>query len=466
MALAGTVVWEVRTTGDPANSGGFNSAAAGTDRSNQDAPHVIIDGVTITATVNATTTDLDIVGYAVSAADVGNLVRITGGTMTAGTYQINSIPAAGRWRLDRSAGVAAQTGTGRMGGANSNPGLTAAVTVAFNKVWIKAGTYSITSATQNVAGGCVIYPSGGQLWEGYQTTRGDLGTAPVLQASGINTATIFQINGNDSGGTNIEVDGAGLVAIRGIVLAGRTIGFKITARNCTNSGITYGPGAHIIQGFATGCSTAGGAINQTSGGLASLYACVARANTVTGFLGCVGTYINCISASNTGATTDGFGMSSSASFVNCVAYANGRHGFNNNGVGQTCAFNNCVAEANVDTGFIIVNISTNILLNLAAFGNGTNYNITATGNSIVGNFSPITGTSSFFTSPSTGDFSLNNSLGGGALLKLTASTGTFPGIPSTSYLDRGAVQTSGSPSGGGSGAHGSVSLGQGTWVGR
>ena len=72
MALSATVVWEVRgVTGADTNGGGFNSAAAGTDYSQQAAPQVVIDGATITATVHTTTTQLNIVGYTVAAADVG-----------------------------------------------------------------------------------------------------------------------------------------------------------------------------------------------------------------------------------------------------------------------------------------------------------------------------------------------------------------------------------------------------------
>jgi hypothetical protein len=462
MALAATQVWEVRTTGDPANSGGFNSAAAGTDRSQQDAPHVIIDGAAITATVNATTTDLDIVGYAVSAADIGNTVRITGGTMTAGTYQIDSIPAAGRWRLDRSAGTAAQTGTGRMGGANSDPALVAAVSVGLNTVWVRSGTYPFTSATQNVAGGCVNTPGGAQVWFGYGSARGDFGTAPVFQASGINTATLFALSQNDCKAFNIEVDGAALAAIRGIDATSRVSVYLCNARNCTNSGIRFSSteSAFIACGVS-GCTTAGAGFLDAAGGQAgTLYGCWARANTVTGF-SLSGYYVRrSIAASNTGATTDGFVVVSNKEIDDCIAYGNGRDGFRFAGTNGIRAVN-CVAEANVGAGFNNTGSGTNlIMLGCATFGNGSSISGTAP----LLNRDFVTGTASFFVAPAAGNFALNNTVGGGAAIKQNAEPASYIDGLTVSYTDRGAVQTSGAPGTGGGGGGGTVLLGPGAGI--
>jgi len=462
MALAATQVWEVRGTGDAANSGGFNSAAAGTDRTLQDAPHVIIDGVTITATVNATTTDLDIVGYATGAADVGNTIRITGGTMTAGTYQIDSI-VGGRWRLDRSAGTAGQTGTGRMGGANSDPALIAAVTVGSNRIWIKAATYSMTSATPNIAGGTVSTPVGAQVWAGYQATRGDFGTPPVFLASGINTATLFALSQNDCKAYNIDVNGASLVAIRGISATGRATVYKCVARNCTNSGIrSSSTSTALLFCGATGCATAGSAIEDAGGGVGGwMYGCWARGNTVTGIT--LNGYIanRCISASNTGATSDGFTVASNLLLISCTAYGNGRHGFNSAGNNGT-RYVNCIAEANVTSGFNFTGAgNSNVLINCAVFGNGANF----AGTVQTDTFGLVTGTSTFFVNAAAGNFALNTNNGGGGGLLQNAVPSSFIDGLTLSYLDRGAAQTSGAPGTGG-GAGGSLSIGQGTWVGR
>lgn len=74
---------------------------------------VVINGVATTATVHTTTSQLTITGHTVSSADIRSLVNITGGTMTAGVYEITAVDTANnRWTLDRSAGTAGQTGIG------------------------------------------------------------------------------------------------------------------------------------------------------------------------------------------------------------------------------------------------------------------------------------------------------------------------------------------------------------------
>lgn len=463
MALASTMVWEVRTTGNAANSGGFNSAAAGTDRSQQDAPHVDIDGAAITATVQATTTDLAITGYAVSAADVGNTVRIAGGTMTAGTYEITAIPAAGQWRLDRSGGTAGQTGTGRMGGAQSDPALVAAVTVGVNQIWIKAGTYLITSATPNVAGGCISTPVGAQKWWGYATTRGDFAGLPVLQASGINTATIFALSQNDCKLINVEVDGQSLVAIRGISAIGRSLVLNCRARNCTNTGIRSSSTGTFIAGCGvTGCSTAGFAFEDAGGGVqSSIYGCWARNNTVTGFSLVAMQATRCISASNTGATTDGFRLTATGSVAtDCTAYGNGRDGFRATTVNETRLVN-CVAESNTQSGFNFTGSGVNMtMLSCAAFGNGTN--VLGLANVLV-NCSFVTGTGSFFVDPANGNFQVNTTVGAGASIRGVGFPPTFIDDATVDGDTIGAVQVDPSSGGGGSGAGGPV-LGQ-VWGG-
>lgn len=461
MALAITMVWEVRLSGNAANSGGFNSAAAGTDRSQQDAPHVDIDGVTITATVNATTTDLDLTGYVPVAADVGNTVRITGGTMTAGVYEITAI-VAGRWRLDRSGGTAGQTGTGRMGGANTDPGLISGTMVAFNTTHVKAGTYLMTSATPNVAGGTVSTPVGGQTWQGYQNVRGDLGTPPIFRASGIVTATLLALSQNDCKAWNIEVDGQSLATIRGVDLIGRSFVYKLIARNCTNSGIrTASTNTHIIACGATGCTTAGAAILDAGGGLFSvMYGCWARGNTVPGFNlagGCAP--IRCISAGNTGATTDGFVLLSNMLVQDCIAYGNGRDGFRAP-ITNNETFVNCIAESNVGSGWNFSGAGVNqVLIGCAAFGNGS---IFTSPGAVVLNVGFVTGTASFFVDPANGNFQPNSTVGGGADIRAAAYPLDFIDGLTTPFNDRGAVQHQ-ELGGGGSGAGGPV-LGQ-VWGG-
>ena len=80
------------------------------------APYQTIDGVTVTAIVQATTTTILIAGYSVLANDIGNLIKITGGTGLAGTYQITAVNTGTNiYTLDKSAGTVGQTLTGKSG---------------------------------------------------------------------------------------------------------------------------------------------------------------------------------------------------------------------------------------------------------------------------------------------------------------------------------------------------------------
>src|SRR5678815_3698011 len=105
MALNAAIVWEVRTTGSDNNGGGFKTGATGTDHTLQDAAFATL---TTASKVHSTTTQINVaVGdYTVAAGDVGNVLQITGGTATAGFYEITVVDTANnRWTLDRSAGT-------------------------------------------------------------------------------------------------------------------------------------------------------------------------------------------------------------------------------------------------------------------------------------------------------------------------------------------------------------------------
>lgn len=441
-----TTVWEVRTAGSDLNGGGFNTAAAGTDRSQSDTPFVTIDGVTITATVAATTTDLTLTGYTAVAADVGNLVNISGGTATAGVYEIKSLPGGNAWRLDRAAGTAGQTATGRMGGANATPGWVAGKVVDANIVWIKAGTYAITSTTANIAGGRVSAPRG--TWIGYQTTRNDFGTAPVLQASGINTFTLFTSAGNELIVANLTCDGALQAATRGWSFGNRCFIFRCSAINCTNNGFSGGTssGTEVVECVATGCTTQP-AFDLSNGTESVMHACRASGNTVTGFLVGQATCVRCASYANTGATSHGFSVNRGIA-INCVAYGNGGDGFTTPG-GAGNEYINCAAEANTGVGFRAsvagVAASGEVRINCAATLNTAG----PTNGSFRLDLGFITGAASFFIDPATGNFALNNLATGGFLLKNAGSPTTIGGT--TPFFNIGLAQATAFPTGGGGG---------------
>lgn len=443
MALAAASVFEIQTGGNDTNGGGFVTGASGTDFS------LVATKRTATGS-NDSTTDAVAVGTGVitsvtaafTAAIVGNIIFLSGGTgvLTGGWYQVITFTSATSITVDRN--VATGTGiTMNIGGALASPGTAASVgLVAGNIVYQKAGTYSITSVSTNVSGGCPSITVR-LIWEGYQTTRGDMGTKPVLQASGISTATIFTIGATDALIQNIVIDGAGLTSIRGFSI-GRSIVNKCGSINCTNNAFNSSAGS-LSQCYATGCST--GATFLLGNTIATN--CIAYDNTVIGFsLGNNCFLIRCIADTNTGAGSDGFQFSGAiGSTINCVAYANGRDGFR--AVASfTITFQNCIAETNAGFGYIIASGAVNTVLNNCASFNNTSG---ATSGTFTATVSFVTGTGSFFTNAAGQDFSLNNTAGAGALARATGYPGVLP-VGGTGFSDIGALQHA-DPAGSGGG---------------
>lgn len=436
MALNAAVVWEVQTGGSDNNGGGFKTGATGTDRSQQTAAQVAIDNAAITTSI--TTKVITFTGgYSPSAADVGNVVQmLTGTNVTAGFYEITSVVAGTSWTVDRNVVSSGTTtnATGNMGGCLGSPGKAAGALIAGNKVWLKAGTHGVTSASTNVAGGCLAPLA--SAWEGYQTTRGDLGTAPLLQASGISSFTMAA-SGSGYSWRNLTFDGATLTSSRGFnVTDGRGQFYKVTAKNCTNSGFN-GQGQYAACA-ATGCTTAGGGFNG-SGTLAIYFGCESYGNSVPGFNIAGSAVLSfCISSGNTGGSTDGFTLAASGAVMqatNCIAYGNGRTGFNVT-VASTTTLANCIAEGNGAYGFSPTAGSYQQLINCAGYNNSSG-NINGSFNFSYGF---VTGSASFFTNAASGDFSLNTTAGGGASVRAAGYPGVFPRGLTTGYLDIGAVQ--------------------------
>jgi len=83
---------------------------------------------------------------------VGNNIQITGGTFSvAGVYNISSVTAGTSFVVDRNPDTGALlAGTGGLGGAFASPGFTSSLAVPGSFIWIKSGTYLITSTTNNI----------------------------------------------------------------------------------------------------------------------------------------------------------------------------------------------------------------------------------------------------------------------------------------------------------------------------
>lgn len=434
MAIASTVAWEVRNGGADTNGGGFNSAAAGTDWTQQTAAqYSVTDGVTAGSTIITSAT-------ANFGTDVvGNLMYVQGGTggVTAGWYQINSRTNSTTIVVDRSAGLTAGTGvTLKIGGALATPGAVGqAVPAAGNNVFVKynASPFIATTASTNVSGGCVA-GVGGVVWCGYDTTRSLFNTdanRPTLQINtALSTATLFSgavavhtvnliLDGNNQT-TSIGTNHRGLVW--------RCKGINFTAGAFLNGG-SVASGAYFSE--ATGCSAVVPISTQ------SAHWCESHGNTVSGF---TVTYAeNCLSWGNTGATSDGFLSTPTAK--NCVAYGNGRDGFRAVTSTIQYLYANCVAESNTGNGFNNQGTASSpmFLNKCASFGNLARSAVAA--NTVIPDIGAITGSGSFFINAAGGVFVTNNTAGAGALLRALGFPALFPAGLTASFADIGAAQS-------------------------
>lgn len=446
-AISAACVWELRTTGNVQSGGGFVAGASGTDFSQQDATQFALTGVTSAGAGNV------VLSASAAASMVGNVGYVVSGTnFTAGTvtafFAVTAVTVGVSITFSTNvAGTAICTGVGadgviNIGGANTDPAILAANLVAGQSLHQKAGTYSITSATINVAGGC---PSVGVRvsWEGYQTTRSDLGTKPLFQASGISTATLLVTTTNDISLRNLACDGASLTAIRGVSgVSARTVLSYVSGLNCTNSGL-FGAG-RIVFGSATGCATQP-AIASTG----MLLASIAYDNTISGISVGAGLASFCIADSNSGATSDGlFSADNETDWVNCTSYNSGQDGVGNSSRTSTLTMN-CLAESNGRYGYNGTGIGA-VRIKCGAYNNTSGAD-NHTAASLVVNQGFITGTASFFVDAAAGNFALNTLAGGGALARAAGIPGIFPGGLTTGYLDVGAAQHA-DPAGGGGGS--------------
>lgn len=405
MALSANTVFEVRTGGADTNGGGFVTGASGTDWSQQNAAqYAVTDGVTAgTTTITSVTANF-------GTDVVGNIIYVSGGTGTivANWYQIISRTNATTIVVDRTTGLTAGTGvTLNIGGAFASPGILGNATllgsnIALQKAWIKSGTYTLTSATDNISGGLLSIGSFavGVLVEGYQTTRGDRAARPVITAGSVTGISNGIIRGGNSRSckiTNIELNGNSGTGNTAGAGAGPLF-YLCLCRNFTAGGAFAFSGSMALRCAAISCSTGFGS--------GSFYYCMA--DTCGVGYGGASYPVGCIAK---GCTTRGYEMSFTKP-LNCIAY-NCVDGYDwTASQGGASYTTNCIAYGNSGFGF-----------KSGAFSGGHFTFNDAAGNNTSGNFSgtidegAITLTADPFTNAAGGDFSINNTAGGGALLR-------------------------------------------------
>jgi hypothetical protein len=447
MALSSATVLEVRTTGVDTNGGGFVTGATGTDFSQQAAAQY--SGTNLAST-NGTTNPSVITSatHSFVATDVGNIIQITAGTnWTQGFYQIVSV-AANAATLDRAVGTAAalSSGTFAVGGALLTIAKALAqMTVTGMQCYVRAGTYSISTALSTSAG--INTTLGIARVIGYNTARGDLApptalTRPVIQTSAA-------VNGlNDANGgfrfENLTLDGnsTGLIGFN-VSAGGYSAIYNCIVKGWTGNGVQLGASnTGIIQSEITTCAGSQGGVYLQ----AQETFCIANyihANTTNGvFTNTSGAIIeDCVIASNTGAFSNGvFVNNFNATIKRNTIYSNGADGVQNTAthysLGGEIANNILVNNTGYGLNLGIMSPTTSdcLIHHNAYFGNGTG----ATNHSNAG-VGDVTLTGVPFTNAGGADFSLNNTTGQGAACRKAGYPGQMIG-GGTGYHDIGALE--------------------------
>lgn len=458
-ALPASNVWEIRpTNGSDSNGGCFDPSVTspGTDYTKQNSVEYSFTDLVITST----TTIVSSASHNFASADVGNCIHISAGSgFTTGWYSIRSV-ASNNATLDRSAGTASSTGgTWLEGGALQSFGQVITILSTSNEnaanqtVYVKAESIIATGAQIDVA------TSNASTFIGYTSTRGDNGQVTVklntlsptggdiflLNSGGGNRVSNFIANGNYSGSSRAAASGFHVNGSNNFLV-------NVLVENVSESGITFSNGDNTCFECVVTNSGSGGnpaIVFSSNNGPNYCIFCVAYANQGTGFEGFGGVLSYCVSANNTGGTSDGFqiGGSDGPMLVDhATSYGNGHDGFNitpNSNIGQ---ITNSIAYGNAAYGINAASAPPTGLyyLNFNAYGgNGTANlnNVSAGANDVTLSADPTVAGASNNFALSTGGIAALGGLG-------------FPGVLAaggTGYSDIGALQHQ--ASGGTSGPH-------------
>lgn len=306
---------------------------------------------------------------------------------------------------------------------------TAAASASGDIIYVKAGTYTLTSSTNNVSGGRSTLTQGVKI-EGYQTTPGDLGARPVIHAGSITGITMLTLPASFSvrpaAVVNIEFDGNSGASNKGVVVNAQYTAniHSCIARNCPGDGFTGTSPIVIYNSAAINCGNGFNTFfNATN--------CVAQGCSSKGFVS-VPSVIYCRASGNTGIGFD-FGGALGFSAINCTSHANGSHGYYS--MYDIGAIVNCIATNN--GGWGLSHSAANNGLTLVNFATRSNTS-GAIQNAVTNPINSIALSADPYTNAAGGNFSLNNTAGGGALLR--GLQRTTPSDPASTFLDIGMYQ--------------------------
>jgi hypothetical protein len=459
MSITATTQWDVRTTGSDSNGGGFDPTLTGTDYSQQDTAQVAYTDLVIDGTTNTKCTSS---AHAFSSAHVGNIINITSGSgFTVQRVQVLSVSGSTA-TCDKSLGTLSSTGgNGNLGGSLLTISTAGSAAAQFNKIHVKAGTYTVTAA---------INPTNAVDIIGYQTTHNDGGTKPLLTTS-TNSIDLLKISVGGAANWNAlrNMSLSSTAGTPGQGLNGNTAfnGTNIVVDGCSFAGFSYGIQCDAgVSGYfqrlvvnnteISGCTVAG--IDNTNSGLVFiLQNSYLHGNANACHMGsgsnsmCV--VERCIFASNSGYAIKI--ESGYCSVRNTTVYGTTGTGTSHNGSGiwiNGSLVTSGIFEGNISYGNASVGFGVTSGVTLQEQSNRSNAYGSNTGGNTDSLFAvsstDVTLTANPFTNTSTGDYSLNSTAGGGAACKGAGFPGVFPGATSTGNADIGAVQSAGSGGGG------------------
>jgi hypothetical protein len=394
--------------------------------------------------VQSTTTQGISAGNPLGKQMVGNSVNVTSGG-TVQTVVLTSVTGT-TGTFDKSLGTAAQTCVGGMGGCLKSPALADSFVVAPTIIFYKAGTYLVTSSASNAANGCIVPATNGTTTArnqrvGYGVVRGDVGTRPLVQASGTPGAcTLYSciIGRLYNSVSNVNFDAAGVTS----VIAGACGGTGSFAEYCqflntaggTNFTLTANGEADFLE--ISGQTGAGNGF-VVSGGF--VFGCWSHANAGPGFnVNATASLSDCISSSNTGASGYGFELGTSNVFGhNLTAYGNSKDGFFTPvGGGPNARLWNCIASQNTGIGYNPGTLMHSMQLhNCDAYSNTGGNLPSGAANQPIVNVGFQTLGSDPFVNAAGNNFGLV-----AGVSRASGLPGVFPGGSSTGYRDRGAIQ--------------------------
>lgn len=327
------------------------------------------------------------------------------------------------------------TGDGSEGNPWASPGYAASQISALDKVWWQIGDYLCDTNSANSANSYVNLSSGSfnSEWEGYAVTPGDGGRPRFLADDSSFTGNgIFRVGNAQVVIKNVIFEQANPAYGSGVGLTGSSASGIVRAFNCDFINFA-GRGASFnnLALEATGCHAAGCG-SGFRGGYLNLCSAV---DCVIGFETdqltsqnprnlCIasGCDIGYSSINNSGLTAfmsiaqgcsgDGFYLASTGNSAflrldSCLSIGNGGYGYAING-------------SNVDPQYHTLNRCVDYL-NTSGRKSGT----------FLEDITPVTLTADPFIDPDTGDFSLNNDTGGGAVLR--AILAAMPGVDTDIY---------------------------------